>query len=98
MNLSAPFIRRPVMTVLVMLSILFFGFVAYQKLAVSDLPSVDFPTIQVSVNYPGANPDTMANAIATPLEQQLMTIQGLQSIFSSSTTGSTTLILQFELG
>ncbi len=97
MNLSAPFIRRPVMTVLVMLSILFFGFVAYQALPVSDLPSVDFPTIQVSVNYPGANPDTMANAIATPLEQQLMTIQGLQSIFSSSTTGSTSIVLQFAL-
>lgn len=97
MNLSAPFIRRPVMTILVMLSILFFGLVAYQALPVSDLPSVDFPTIQVSVNYPGANPDTMANAIATPLEQQLMTIQGLQSIFSSSTTGSTSIVLQFAL-
>lgn len=97
MNLSEPFIRRPVMTVLVMLSILFFGVAAYQKLPVSDLPSIDFPTIQVSVNYPGANPDTMANAIATPLEQQLMTVQGLQSLFSSSTTGSTTLVLQFEL-
>jgi len=85
------------MTVLVMLTILFFGLVAYQALPVSDLPSVDFPTIQVSVNYPGANPDTMANAIATPLEQQLMTIQGLQSIFSSSTTGSTSIVLQFAL-
>lgn len=70
---------------------------AYRALPVSDLPSVDFPTIQVSVNYPGANPDTMANAIATPIEQQLMTIQGIQSIFSSSTTGSTAIVLQFVL-
>ena len=85
------------MTILVMLCILFFGAVAYRALPVSDLPSVDFPTIQVSVSYPGANPDTMANAIATPLEQQLMTVQGLQSIFSSSTTGSTNLVLQFAL-
>ena len=97
MNLSEPFIRRPIMTFLVMLSILFFGFVAYRSLPVSDLPSIDFPTIQISVDYPGANPDTMANAIATPLEQQLMTIQGLQSIFSSSTSGSTTIVLQFAL-
>lgn len=97
MNLSEPFIRRPVMTVLVMFSILFFGLVAYQSLAVSDLPSVDFPTIQVSVNYPGANPETMANAIATPIEQQLMTVQGLQSIVSSSSSGFTTIVLQFAL-
>ncbi len=85
------------MTILVMLTIVFFGLASYRSLAVSDLPSVDFPTIQVSVRYPGANPDTMANAIATPLEQQLMSVEGLKSIVSSSTTGSTTIILQFSL-
>lgn len=97
MNLSEPFIKRPVMTVLVMLSILFFGIAAYQKLPVSDLPSVDMPTIQVSVSYPGANPETMANAVTTPLEQQFMTIEGIDSVFSTSTTGSSTIVLQFVL-
>jgi HAE1 family hydrophobic/amphiphilic exporter-1 len=97
MNLSEPFIRRPVMTVLVMFSILFFGFIAYRSLPVSDLPSIDFPTIQVSISYPGANPETMANSIATPLEQQFMAIEGLQSIFSTSNTGSTNIVLQFNL-
>ena len=97
MNLSEPFIRRPVMTILVMISIFFFGLVSYRSLAVSDLPSIDFPTIQVSVSYPGANPETMANSIATPLEQQFMTISGLQSVFSSSNTGSTSIVLQFTL-
>lgn len=85
------------MTVLVMVSILFFGFVAYRGLPVSDLPDVDFPTIEVSVNYPGANPDTMANSIATPLEQQFMTIEGLQSLFSTSNTGTANIVLQFSL-
>jgi HAE1 family hydrophobic/amphiphilic exporter-1 len=85
------------MTLLVMISIMFFGAVAYQYLPVSDLPDIDFPTIQVSVSYPGANPDTMANSVATPLEQQFMTVPGIQSIFSSSNTGSTTIVLQFVL-
>lgn len=98
MNLSEPFIRRPVMTVLAMASILFFGFIAYRSLPVSDLPNVDMPTIQVSVSYPGASPDTMANAVTTPLEQQFMTIEGIQSVFSTSNTGSTTIVLQFVLG
>lgn len=97
MNLSKPFIERPVMTTLLMVFILFFGLFAYRSMPVSDLPSVDFPTIQVSVSYPGANPDTMANSIATPLEQNFMTIDGLQTLFSSSNTGSTTLVLQFAL-
>ncbi len=97
MNLSEPFIRRPVMTLLVMVSILFFGLLAFYKLPVSDLPNVDLPTIQVSVSYPGASPDTMANSVATPLEQQFMTIEGIKSVFSSSNTGSTTIILTFAL-
>lgn len=97
MNLSEPFIRRPVMTILVMATILFFGFMAYEIMPVSDLPNVDMPTIQVSVSYPGASPDTMANAVTTPLEQQFMTIEGIQSVSSSSNTGSTSIILQFSL-
>ncbi len=97
MNLSEPFIRRPVMTILVMASILFFGLMSYKRLPVSDLPNVDMPTIEVSVSYPGASPDTMANAVTTPLEQQFMTIEGIQNIFSHSSTGSTTIVLTFAL-
>ena len=97
MNLSEPFIRRPVMTVLVMATILFFGIISYRAMPVSDLPSVDMPTIEVSVSYPGANPETMANSVATPLEQQFMTIQGIQSVISSSNTGSTNIVLTFNL-
>lgn len=97
MNLSEPFIRRPVMTILVMVSILFLGLLSYFKLPVSDVPNVDLPTIQVSVSYPGASPDTMANSVATPLEQQFMTIEGIKSVFSTSNTGSTAIILTFAL-
>lgn len=97
MNLSEPFIRRPVMTILVMFTILFFGILSYRTLPVSDLPNVDMPTIEVSVSYPGANPETMANSVATPLEQQFMTIQGIQSVISSSNTGSTNIVLTFDL-
>lgn len=97
MNLSSLFIRRPVMTVLVMSSIFLFGLMAYRSLPVSDLPNVDMPTIQVSVDYPGASPETMANSVATPLEQQFMTIQGINSILSSSNTGTTTIVLVFDL-
>lgn len=97
MNISEPFIRRPVMTILVMISILFFGFAAYEIMPVSDLPNVDMPTIEVSASYPGASPDTMANSVTTPLEQQFMTVDGIQSIFSTSNNGSSTIILQFNL-
>lgn len=97
MRLSEFFIKRPVMTILVMLSILFFGIVSYRKLPVSDLPNIDLPTIQVSASYPGASPETMANAVVTPLEQQFMTIPGIQTIFSSSNTGSCQIVLNFEL-
>jgi hydrophobic/amphiphilic exporter-1 (mainly G- bacteria), HAE1 family len=97
MNLSEIFIRRPVMTVLVMLSVAFFGVLCYIKLPVSDLPDVDYPTITVSVDWPGADPETVANNVVVPLEQQFTTIQGLQTISSTSYTGSATIVLQFHL-
>ena len=97
MNLSEPFIKRPVMTILVMASIFFLGLFTYGLLPVSEMPNVDMPTIEVSVTYPGANPDTIANAITTPHEQQFMTIEGIQSIFSTSSSGSSTIVLQFDL-
>src|SRR5215813_4115284 len=79
MNIAALFIRRPVMTTLVMLAILLFGAMAYRQLPVNDLPNVDFPTIQVNAGLPGANPETMAAAVATPLERQFSTISGLDA-------------------
>ena len=97
MNFSEPFIRRPVMTILVMLSILMFGVMAYTKLPVSDLPNVDYPTIQVSAQLPGANPTTMATAVATPLEREFSTIAGLDSMTSASSLGYTQIILQFNI-
>jgi HAE1 family hydrophobic/amphiphilic exporter-1 len=97
MNISELFIRRPVMTSLVMLAILGFGILGYRELAVSDLPNVDFPTIQVSAGLPGASPDTMASSVATPLEKQFTTIAGLDSMTSTSSLGSTQITLQFSL-
>jgi HAE1 family hydrophobic/amphiphilic exporter-1 len=97
MSIAAIFIRRPIMTTLVMMAILLFGIIAYRSLAVSDLPNVDYPTIQVSASLPGANPDTMASAIATPLEKQFSTIAGIDSMTSSSSLGSTQVTLQFDL-
>ncbi len=91
------FIRRPVMTTLVMLGILFFGFTAYRVLPVSDLPNVDFPTIQVSASLAGASPDTMASAVATPLEKQFSTIAGVDSMTSTSALGLTNITIQFSL-
>ncbi|MBI2882789.1 MAG: efflux RND transporter permease subunit, partial [Candidatus Methylomirabilis oxyfera] len=93
----ALFIRRPVMTTLVMLGIVFFGLMGYRLLPVSDLPNVDFPTIQVSASLPGANPDTMAAAVATPLERQFSTIAGVDSMTSTSALGLTQITLQFSL-
>ena len=84
-GLSGPFIRRPVMTVLLTLSIIVAGLATYGKLAVNDLPAVDYPVIQVSCSYPGADPTTMANNIATPLEKQFLQIPGLDIITSTST-------------
>lgn len=97
MNFSAPFIRRPVMTTLVMIAVLVFGWISYQKLPVSDLPNVDYPTIEAYVTYPGAKPETMATSCATPLEREFMTIDGLNLISSSSSTGTTSIVLQFSL-
>ncbi|HEY3114178.1 MAG TPA: efflux RND transporter permease subunit [Gemmatimonadaceae bacterium] len=95
--MTALFIRRPVMTALVMMGILFFGAVSYTRLAVSDLPTVDFPTIQVNANLPGASPETMAAAVATPLEKQFSTIAGIDNMTSSSGLGSTSITIQFSL-
>jgi HAE1 family hydrophobic/amphiphilic exporter-1 len=97
MNLSALFIKRPVTTTLIQLSIVIFGIIGYRSLAVSDLPAIDFPTIQVTAALPGANPETMASAVATPLEKQFSAIAGLASISSTSYTGSTAITLQFDL-
>ncbi len=97
MNLSEIFIRRPVTTTLVMASLLVFGVMAYRLLPVSDLPNVDFPTIQVSAALPGASPETMASSVATPLERQFSTIAGLDNMSSSSAQGSAQITLQFDL-
>ena len=97
MSIPELFIKRPIMTTLVMAAILIFGIFAYRFLPVSDLPNVDFPTIQVSAGLPGANADTMASAVATPLERQFTTIAGLDNMTSSSTLGSTAITLQFNL-
>ena len=96
-GLSGPFIRRPVMTVLLTASVIVAGIATYNKLAVNDLPAVDYPIIQVSCSYPGADPITMANNIATPLEKQFLQIPGLDIITSSSTQSNTSLTLQFVL-
>ncbi len=96
-GLSGPFIRRPVMTVLLTLAVIVAGLSTYNKLAVNDLPAVDYPIIQVSCAYPGANPDAMANNIATPLEKQFLQIPGLELITSQSTQSNTSLTLQFDL-
>src|SRR5512146_354849 len=97
MNIAELFIKRPVMTTLVMLGILLFGVMGYRLLPVSDLPNVDFPTIQVSASLPGASPETMASAVATPLEKQFTTIAGLDNMSSTSSQGSTQITLQFNL-
>jgi HAE1 family hydrophobic/amphiphilic exporter-1 len=97
MNIAEIFIRRPIMTSLVMLAIFIFGIAAYRDLPVSDLPNVDFPTINVTASLPGANPDTMASAVATPLERQFSTIAGLDSMTSTNGTGATQITLQFNL-
>ncbi|MDQ8160962.1 MAG: efflux RND transporter permease subunit [Gemmatimonadota bacterium] len=97
MNLSAIWIRRPVMTTLVMLAILTFGVVAYRALPVSDLPTIDYPTITVSAGLPGASPEVMATSVATPLEQAFSTVSGIESITSSSSQGSTNVTLLFAL-
>jgi HAE1 family hydrophobic/amphiphilic exporter-1 len=97
MNISELFIRRPVMTTLVMSGILLFGVISYRFLPVSDLPNVDYPTIQVQATLPGASPETMASAIATPLERQFTTIAGIDSMSSVSAVGLTQITIQFSL-
>ncbi len=97
MSLTALFIRRPVMTTLLMIGILVFGIVAYRRLPVSDLPAVDYPTITVSASLPGASPETMAATVATPLEKSFSAIAGIDNITSLSSLGSTQVTLQFAL-
>jgi hydrophobic/amphiphilic exporter-1 (mainly G- bacteria), HAE1 family len=96
-SISAIFIRRPVMTILLMIGIVVFGIVAYRSLPVSDLPNVDYPTITVNASLPGASPETMASAVATPLEKQFSTIAGIDNMTSASALGSTSITLQFAL-
>lgn len=97
MSLSEPFIRRPVTTMLLSVTVLLFGIIAYRMLPVNDLPVVDFPVINVNVNYPGASPTTMASNVATPLEKQFLQMPGLELITSTSTQGNTSFALQFAL-
>jgi HAE1 family hydrophobic/amphiphilic exporter-1 len=97
MNLSEPFIRRPVMTAVLTISVVLFGVLSYFQLPVNDLPAIDYPVIQVQAGYPGASPETVANNIATPLERQFMQINGLEVVTSTSTQGNASLTLQFAL-
>jgi hydrophobic/amphiphilic exporter-1 (mainly G- bacteria), HAE1 family len=97
MNFTTLFIKRPVMTTLVMIAILVFGIVAYRQLPVSDLPNVDFPTVTVSATLPGTSPQTMAATVATPLEKQFSTIAGIDNMTSTSSLGQTQIVIQFAL-
>src|SRR3979409_2401775 len=97
MNVTTLFIKRPIMTTLVMVAILFFGIVAYRKLPVSDLPNVDFPTISVTAILPGASPATMAATVATPLEKQSPPPPGIDNMTSTSSLGQTQIVIQFSL-
>ncbi len=97
MNLSESFVRRPVMTVALTVSVVLFGLLAYFRLPVSDLPAIDYPVIQAQVSYPGATPETMANNVATPLERQFMQIPGLELVTSNNVQGHTSFVLQFDL-
>ena len=97
MNISAPFIARPIATVLLMIGLLLGGVVAYRLLPVAALPNVNYPTIQITAQLPGADPQTMASSVATPLEQQFSQIPGLTQLTSSSALGYTQLTTQFDL-
>lgn len=97
MGVSDIFIRRPVMTTLMVFALLLLGVQGYRALPVSDLPNVDFPTLSVSVSLPGASPETMASSVATPLEKQFATIAGLDSMTSTNSLGRTQIALQFAL-
>jgi HAE1 family hydrophobic/amphiphilic exporter-1 len=95
--MSELFIQRPITTTLIMAGIVLFGFIGYRSLPVSDLPNVDYPTIQVTAELPGGSPETMASSVATPLERQFSTIAGLNTVSSTSTLGNTQVTLQFDL-
>src|SRR5947199_10441866 len=97
MHFSRIFIERPIMTTLVTFAILLFGIVGYRALPVAALPSVDYPTIQVQASLPGASPDTMASAVATPLEREFSTIAGIDTMSSTNSQGSTTITVTFTL-
>lgn len=97
MNISEPFIRRPVMTVLLTLTIIWLGLLSYSNLAVSNLPDVNYPTINLTIAFPGASPTTMANSVASPLEKQFMSIPGIQQVTSTNTLGQTQIVLQFDI-
>src|SRR3954463_8363647 len=97
MNLSEPFVRRPVATVLLTIGLALAGIAAFFVLPVSPLPQVDYPTISVSASLPGASPDTMATSVATPLERRLGVISGVNEMTSNSGSGSTRISLQFDL-
>src|SRR5512135_2938480 len=97
MNIPELFIRRPVMTTLVMSGILLFGIVGYKSLPISELPNVDFPVIQVTASLPGSSPETMASSVAMPLERQFSTIAGLDTMSSTNALGISQVTLQFAL-
>lgn len=97
MNLSAPFIKRPVMTTLAMVAILFTGLLCYYLLPISGMPNVNYPTINVRATFPGALPETMANSVALPLEKQFMAIPGLRIVSSNNILGSSSIVLQFDI-
>jgi len=96
-HISSFFINRPVTTILITASIIIFGIFAYLKLPVNDLPTVDFPTIEVTANLPGASPETMASAVALPLEKEFSTIDGITSMVSTNTKGTSKITIQFKL-
>ena len=97
MNLSSPFIKRPVMTTLITMTVIFLGILSYLQLPVSNLPDVTYPTINVTAGFPGASPETMANSVATPLEKEFMTIPGVTSVTSSNSLGQSSIVLQFDV-
>src|ERR1700743_185465 len=97
MNFSAPFIRRPVATFLMSAAVILAGATAYKLLPVASLPQVEYPVISVGASLPGADPETMASAVATPLERQFAKIAGINEMTSSSSTGSASITMQFDL-
>ena len=97
MHFSRIFIERPIMTTLVVFAILLFGIVGYRGLPVAALPSVEYPTIQVAAAMPGADPETMASSVATPLEREFSTIAGIKQMSSTNSQGSTSITVQFDL-